>query len=414
MRSTSPDLGLGRGNEAAGLGEEDEESDLANVGAFAGHVGAGENDESGGVGVERGVVGHEAPGGHRLVEDGVASVGDFDCAGGGEYRPDVAEGAGGFGQSGEGVDLGDGAGGLLERCQLGEDGGAELSEDFRLEGAGAFFAAEDATFHFFQLGGDEALRVGGGLFAGVVVGDGGEVGFGHFEVVTEDGVVADFEGLDAGAGDFAILQFGDPAASFGPGTAEFVEIRVVACADHAAVSGGGRRLVDHGGFEEGNQRVEGAEVGGEGEERGIVVFSEGGAKGRKEGEGSFQRDEIPGVAGGEAEAGDGAFHVADVAEDVAHRGEAGGVIMQGGNEVLAVRDGGEIAERMEDPFAQQAGAHRSEGAVDGAAEAGPFGVAGFDQFEVGLGHGIEEEVGCRMPGFGGARCCASRRRLRVM
>ena len=239
------------------------------------------------------------------------------------------------------------------------------------------------------------------MFAGVVVGDGGEVGFGDFEVVAEDGVVADFERLDAGACDFAVLQFGDPAASFGAGAAEFVEVGVVSLADHAAVAEGRRGFVDDGGFEESDERVEGAEVGGEGEERGGVVFGEGGAEGRQEGEGGSQRDEIAGVAGGEAEAGDGAFHVADVAEDVAYRGEAGGVIMESGDEVLAVGDGGEIAERVEDPFAEQAGAHRSEGAVDGAAEAGAFRAAGFDEFEVGLGDGVEEEVGCGVPGFRG-------------
>ena len=57
-----PDLGLCCGDKAAGLGEEDEEGDLADVGAFAGHVGAGEDDEAGGIGVEHGVVGHEAGG----------------------------------------------------------------------------------------------------------------------------------------------------------------------------------------------------------------------------------------------------------------------------------------------------------------------------------------------------------------
>jgi hypothetical protein len=66
--------------------------------------------------------------------------------------------------------------------------------------------------------------------------------------------------------------------------------------------------------------------------------------------------------------------------------------MESGDKVLAVGDGGEIAERVEDPFAQEACAHRSEGAVDGAAEAGAFGAAGFDEFEVGLADSVEEEV----------------------
>ena len=75
--------------------------------------------------------------------------------------------------------------------------------------------------------------------------------------------------------------------------------------------------------------------------------------------------------------------------------------MESGDQVLAVGDGGEITERVEDPFAEEARAHRSEGAVDGTAETGAFGIAGLDEFQVGLGHGIEKEVGCGMPGFGG-------------
>ena len=278
------DLGGGGGDEAAGLGEKDEQGDLADVGAFAGHVGSGEDDEAGLFGVERGVVGNEASGGHCLVKDGMASVGDPDRSSGGEFRADVAKGAGGFGQSAEGVDLRDGAGGVLQGFEFGQDGGAELRKDFRFEGARAFFAAEDAAFHVFQFRRDEAFRVGRSLFAGVIGGDGGEVRLGDFEVVAEDRVVADFERLDAGAGDFAVLQFSDPLTSFGAGATEFVEVGVVAFADHATVARGRRGFVDEGGGEEFDQWIEGAEVRGEGEEGRRVVFGQGRAERGKEGE----------------------------------------------------------------------------------------------------------------------------------
>ena len=234
--------------------------------------------------IEFGVVGHEAAGGHGLVEHGVTSVGDFDRSARGEFRADVAESAGGFGQSAECVDLRDGAGGVLQRVEFDQHGSAELRENFRLEGAGALFAAEDAAFHVFQFRRDEAFRVGGGLFAGVIGGDGGEVRLGDFEVVAEDRVVADFERLDAGAGDFAVLQFGDPLASFGSGAAEFVEVGIVAFADHAAVAGGRRGFVNEGGGEEFDQRIEGADLRGEGEEGRGFVGGEGGSEGGKEGE----------------------------------------------------------------------------------------------------------------------------------
>ena len=135
------------------------------------------------------------------------------------------------------------------------------------------------------------------------------------------------------------------------------------------------------------------EAAGKAEKRGAVAFSEGGAEGREEGERRLQRDKVAGVAGGKAQAGNGALHITDVTEDVAHRGKKGRIIMEGGNKVLPVGDSGKIAEWMKDPFTQEPRAHRGQGAVNRAAQAGALGAAGLDEFEVGLRDGVEKEVG---------------------
>lgn len=69
----------------------------------------------------------------------------------------------------------------------------EFNEEFVFEFFGSFFGAEDFVFHFLERGGDVALRVGHGLFAGVVVRDFCELAGCYFDEVAEDVVEFDFE-----------------------------------------------------------------------------------------------------------------------------------------------------------------------------------------------------------------------------
>ena len=66
---------------------------------------------------------------------------------------------------------------------------------------------------------------------------------------------------------------------------------------------------------------------------------------------------------------------------------------------MAPRDRFQVAQRMKDPIAQEARSHRSQSAVDGAAQTGSLGVAGLDQLEIGLRDGIEKHVSVRVPWF---------------
>ena len=132
------------------------------------------------------------------------------------------------------------------------------------EAFGAFVGSEDAILHLFEFRGDVAFAVGGGLFAGVVVRDFCEVGFGDFDEVAEDRVEFDFETGDAGAFDFAGLEVGDPLFAVGAGAAEDIEFRVPAVAEHAAFFGGGWRFVDDGAGDEGSDVGEVGEGGFEG------------------------------------------------------------------------------------------------------------------------------------------------------
>jgi len=76
-----------------------------------------------------------------------------------------------------------------------------------------------------------------------------EIGPRDFDVVAEDLVEADFEGVDAGALALALFHGGDDLLAVFADIAEFVEFGVVAGPDHAGFGGGGGRLVSKSFFE---------------------------------------------------------------------------------------------------------------------------------------------------------------------
>ena len=147
---------------------EDDVGDLAHVGGFAAHVGAGQEHEAVFV-VEAGVVGGEMA--HLLFDDGMAAVFDMDDGVVGELWADEAAFGGGGGESGEYVQRSGGFGGFLKLRQ------GRLNF-FQQGFKQAFFQCQclllrgqDFVFEGFEFGGDEAFGVFEGL-AALVVGGG--------------------------------------------------------------------------------------------------------------------------------------------------------------------------------------------------------------------------------------------------
>ena len=109
----NPDRGSGGGHEAADLGHEDDQGDLAQVGGLAGHVGAGEHGDLTLGGVKERVVGHET-----LVlaefDDGMTSGLDFQAVTVVQLGPHVALAFGHLGQAGGHVERREGLSSALE------------------------------------------------------------------------------------------------------------------------------------------------------------------------------------------------------------------------------------------------------------------------------------------------------------
>ena len=144
------------------------------------------------------------------------------------------------------IELCDDAGGLLDLPCGVADFLAQALEDFELEIVAAFLGVKDDFFLLLQLGGDEALGAGEGLFANPLGGDFGAVAVADFEVVAEDAVEADLQVGDAGAVGFALTQRGDPGFGIGGELAQLIELWIVALLDQVTFAHGERRGVDDG------------------------------------------------------------------------------------------------------------------------------------------------------------------------
>src|SRR5690606_13666944 len=104
------------------LGHEGDEGDLADVGGFSGHVGAGDEHDLFGGGVEKGVVGDEGETAGEaemlfadgLFDDGVAAFGNYEAGGFVDFGAAVIPLAGEGGPAAKDVEFGDGFGGFAE------------------------------------------------------------------------------------------------------------------------------------------------------------------------------------------------------------------------------------------------------------------------------------------------------------
>ncbi len=126
---------------------------------------------------------------------------------------------------------------------------AQRLEELELALDGALVGAEHLLLVVLERRGDEALAAGDRLLADVVVGHRVEVGLRDLDVVAEHAVEADLQRLDAGARPLGGFELGDHLLAGAADPAQLVELGVDAVADHAAVAGQRRRLVDDRGLD---------------------------------------------------------------------------------------------------------------------------------------------------------------------
>ena len=126
-----------------------------------------------------------------------------------------------------------------------------------LERRDLLLRSEDLRLEVLQLLGDEALRIREGLLADVALGYLVAPAVAHLDVVAEDLVVADLECLDPRARALTFLHLLQERFAVARNGVQFVERRVIARADDAALAYGQPRLIDNRTLQRIAQLVEG-------------------------------------------------------------------------------------------------------------------------------------------------------------
>ena len=375
---------------AADLGEQDDEGDLADDGALAGHVWAGEDDDAVFVG-EAGGVGDEALALDHGLDDGVAPLVDVDAGLLGQQRRAVAAQVGELGEACEHIEVCEQVGGALEAGQLGDERVAELAQQTGLEVDAAAVGGEEFLFILLQLGRDVALRVGDRLLAEVVDGDRLAVGVGDLDVIAEDPVVADLERGDAGAGPLHGLILEHPGAAIGGEPVNLVEVVGEAGPDDGALCDAERRFVEERGADGGGEV--GAVVDGGGEAGQVWLALPHGCAEAGDGlEAAAERDEVARPALRSSKLGRDAVDVDAGAELLPDPVADDRGLDEGRDHALPLHDAVDPGERIGEPGAEAAGTGGGHGLVDDADEA-PLLAAPHERLEdlkVGERGGVED------------------------
>ena len=199
---------------AAHLGQQGDQRDLADVGAFAGHVGAGDEAERI-VGAKVGVVGDELAA-ELLLEDGMAAVDDLQHAVIDDGRAGSSAARRRGTRSRRARRRGPG------RAPVPETSGGGASSAWRTFSKSVCSSAiarscarQRLVLKFLQFFGDIALGVFDRLLARPGGRDFAAMGVGHLDVVAEHLVEPDVQGIDLRLGGELRLVFGEPLLAVG-------------------------------------------------------------------------------------------------------------------------------------------------------------------------------------------------------
>ena len=200
-----------------------------------------------------------------------------------------------LGQRGQRVERGQRARRVLDARRLRGDLGAQPLEQLDLPLEDPLVGAEHLLLVLLQRRRDVALAAGDRLLALVVGRHGVQVRLRDLDVVAEDPVVADLERGDAGPRALLLLHLRDDLLARPADRAQFVERRVEAVADEAAVAGERRRLVDERRFDGRAHLRHVVQFGGQASEERRLQLLEDHPDPRDRAERLLQRDEVAGT-----------------------------------------------------------------------------------------------------------------------
>ena len=385
------DVGLLGGDEGTHVGHQDDQGHLAHVGAFACHVGAGDDLHALVVDVHVRVVGHKHAVAERPLHHRVAAIADQQRALLVEDGPRIVVFPGHPGQGKQGIQPFQRFRRALEPLHAGRDLAAHAVEELQLQFHALLLGPGDLPFDLAQFVRGEALGVGQGLPPLIAQGHQGIIGLGDFDIIAENPVILDAQGLDAGLLPLLGLQVAEPYLALGGGGTVFIQLGVVAGTDHGALGDLQGSIRIDGVLQKLGQFRQGIQGPQRLDHRLAAFVRQGGLQDGHLLEGAQKGQTIPGVDGIVGNLGKDALHIVDVAQGLVELFRQDVAAVQGADRVQTLFDIRLIQQRLLHPAAQQTPAHGRGGLIQQPQQAAPLAAAGqaFGQFQIAPGCGVQ-------------------------
>ena len=262
----------------------------------------------------------------------------------------------------------------------------QQQELFILHLAGTFVRPQDGILHLLELRGDEAFRIHQRLLALVVGRHLVVMALGYFNVVAENVVEADFQGINARPPALLLLELGQPLLPVAGSQAQLIQPGVVPFPDDAALLDRHGRLIHQGALEQVHQLVKAAHAGADAFQhfpasgQGFQIIPERG----NAPQGGSQRLEVTGVPRALGNAARQPFHVPDVFQALPQLAHQVGFLQKNGDHLLPRLELFQVAQGVEQPVPELARAHRGARPVQGAQQGKLHAAAGIHQVQVPL------------------------------
>ena len=367
---------LRRRDEAADVREQHDQCVLAHVRRLAAHVRTRDHEHASSalaiVAVQPQIVRLERFVAHRFHHRMAAAFDVQPCVVD-QCRPGPVEFARAFGEAAQHVEFAQRTRGALQWFEVAVEFVENAFVQQLLARQRTLARRQHFVLELFQLFGDVALGAGQGLASGVVDRRFHGLALADLDVIAVDAVVADLERGDAAARPLAGFQIDQELVGMRAEHAQFVQFGIETIGDHAAVARQQRRLLHDGACHPCGLRVVFAKFGAQRQQPRRVDAGQRLADLRQQQQRIAQGREIARSRAAQGHARQDAFDVAEAAEGVAD------IMVCARREqllhcVMTLADDPAFAQRPMQPAAQQAAAHRRDGAVEHA-EQGVPGVA---------------------------------------
>ena len=180
------------------------------------------------------------------LHHGMAAGHDFNLISLGQDRTDIVVEQGHLGQGSVDIQVSQGPGSAQQTLGEGPHLLAHLAEDGGLQVQDALLGIKNERLVFLEFRGDKPLGVDQRLLADVFLGHGVQVGFGDFNVIAKDLVVAHLEGFDARAFPLSGLQIGHPTLGIARGCDHVVQLGREPRANDSTAGQGSRGIFGNG------------------------------------------------------------------------------------------------------------------------------------------------------------------------